>query len=88
MENNWLTVEQSKTMTVEGYPLNEIIAFAILCREKGITENDLHDFCLSFENGWKLGFEKYNEASEKMFRDMCERNAKVFSIPADGEVGE
>lgn len=31
--------------TVYGYPLQELVLFAGLCRQEDITDDELHDFC-------------------------------------------
>lgn len=50
-----ITIQNGTAPTVYGYPLNEIIAFASLCRRHEITEDDLHDFCTNAVRGYEAG---------------------------------
>jgi hypothetical protein len=50
-----ITIQNGTAPTVYGYPLNEIIAFANLCRRHEITEDDLHDFCTNAVRGYEAG---------------------------------
>lgn len=36
-------------ITICGYDMFELVLFAKACRKQGITESELHDFCLSFK---------------------------------------
>ena len=70
--------------TVCGYPVRELIAFALLCRREGIEEKDLHDYCVGVENGYRAGWHDFEIAQENMLKDMVGRitsDVKVFSIP-------
>ena len=45
---------------VYGYPINELVAFANLCRRHGITEDDLHDFCTNAVRGYEAGWNDFH----------------------------
>lgn len=48
-----------------GYDTKELLAFALLCREHDISEEDLHDFCLNVEAGYKAGLTDLHKAVAK-----------------------
>lgn len=70
---NTLTIPK-QGQTVYGYPLNELLCFAQMCRRHGIEEKDLHDFCLGVENGFLCGVDDWNRAQENMVRLFLERH--------------
>ena len=70
---NTLTIPEPG-QTVYGYPLNELLCFAQMCRRHGIEEKDLHDFCLGVENGFRCGVDDWNRVQENMIRSFLERH--------------
>lgn len=56
--------EEINKTTIFGYPLRDLLVFASACREKGISEKDLRDFCTGVENGYFFGVEEARRAVE------------------------
>lgn len=59
-----------EAVTVEGYPVKELMAFAMLCRRHEITENDLHDFCTNAVRGFNAGVHDFRVAYEKAMSEL------------------
>lgn len=59
--------------TVCGYPVNELVAFAELCRRHGITEDDLHDFCTNAVRGYEAGWNDFQVVVKNMTGDVIAR---------------
>lgn len=59
--------------SVYGYPLNELLCFAQMCRRHEIEEKDLHDFCVGVENGFRCGVDDWNRVQNNMIQKMMER---------------
>lgn len=77
--------------TVYGYPVRELLAFALLCRREGIEEKDLHDYCVGVENGYKAGWHDFEITQQNMLHEMVSRitsGVKVFSVDAPEVYGE
>ena len=57
--------------TIYGYPLKELMLFAQCCRRQGITEDELHSFCLDTEAIYSIIKEEFDrsikESLEKCF---------------------
>jgi len=58
--------------TVKGYPLDELLTFALLCRRHDITEDDLHDFCTNAVRGFEAGMEDLRRSAERAWEETCE----------------
>lgn len=76
--------------TVYGYPVRELIFFAQMCRRHGITEDELHGYCVSAEQGYRAGADDFHrvfaESLEQALSHMgqvCDSNGQV-----DKEVDE
>ena len=65
--------------TICGYTAKELVFFAQVCREKGIADDDLHNFCVSAENGWLYGWEEFNRAQNKAIQEQMERYKKAVT---------
>lgn len=52
--------------TIHGYPTEELVLFAAMCRRHGIEEKDLHNFCCGVLNGWKCGADDFNRVMLNM----------------------
>lgn len=42
---------------VYGYDFGELVAFATICRQEGITSDELHDLVTSVREGYRIGME-------------------------------
>lgn len=62
-----------------GYPINELIFFAQMCRRHGISDDELHDFCVGAENGYKCGFDDFCRTGEKMLHEVEKRYGKAVT---------
>lgn len=60
--------------TVYGYDVHELIAFATICRQEGITSDELHGFVISVREGYKIGM----EMMEKNFRIAQNKQGYVY----------
>ena len=47
--------------TVYGYPIEDLIIFAQICRKNGVTEEQLRDYKLTFETAFKILKEELEE---------------------------
>ena len=47
--------------TVYGYPIEDLIIFAQICRKNGVTEEQLRDYKLTFETAFKMLKEELEE---------------------------
>lgn len=47
--------------TVYGYPIEDLIIFAQICRKNGVTEEQLKDYKLTFETAFKILKEELEE---------------------------
>lgn len=47
--------------TVYGYPIEDLIIFAQICRKNGVTEEQLRDYKLTFEIAFKMLKEELEE---------------------------
>lgn len=47
-----------------GYNFEELLIFAEACRKAGITENNLHDFCMNCESAFNYIHQKFMEKIE------------------------
>lgn len=47
--------------TVYGYPIEDLIIFAQICRKNGVTEEQLRDYKLTFETAFKMIKEELEE---------------------------
>lgn len=56
--------------TICGYQVSDLVLFAKACRNKGITENELHDFVLNYEYAFKLGLSSANEMITGQINDV------------------
>ena len=79
-EINTTNVDIFHTPTIYGYDVKELIFFAEMCKRHNITEKDLHDFCLSAENGWQCGWDDFNRTQNKIIQEAMER----FNKGGDG----
>lgn len=66
--------EEINNTTIFGYPLRDLLVFASACREKGISEKDLRDFCTGVENGYFFGV----EAARRSVETNLERQLSAF----------
>ena len=67
--------EEINNTTIFGYPLRDLLVFAIACREKGISEKDLRDFCTGVENGYFFGM----DAARRSVEINLERTLSAFA---------
>lgn len=47
--------------TIYGYPIEDLIIFAQICRRNGVTEEQLRDYKLTFETAFKMLKEELEE---------------------------
>ena len=47
--------------TVYGYPIEDLIIFAQICRKNGVTEEQLRDYKLTLETAFKILKEELEE---------------------------
>ena len=86
---NTITIPKDDT-TCYGYPVRELLAFALLCRREGIEEKDLHDYCMGVENGFMAGWHDFEITQKNMLQRMMSRitsDVKVFSIDGPPLIG-
>lgn len=62
-------IPEEKAITVCGYPVGELTAFAELCRRHEITEPELHNFCKNAVAGFEAGKNDW----EITYKNMAER---------------
>lgn len=67
--------EEINNTTIFGYPLRDLLVFAQACREKGISEKDLRNFCTGVENGYFFGV----EAARRSVEINLERTLSAFA---------
>lgn len=54
--------------TIYGYPLKELMLFAQCCRRQGITEDELHSFCLDAEAIYSFIKEEFDRSIEESLK--------------------
>ena len=62
-----------------GYKIDELVLFAQMCRRHGISNDELHDFCVGVENGYKCGFDDFCRTGEKMLHEVEKRYGKAVT---------
>ena len=74
--SNTFVIPHEKAVTCEGYPVQELICFANLCRRHEITENDLHDFCTNALRGYEAGKNDFRIVWENSIEQLSKRLPK------------
>ena len=74
--SNAFVIPHEKAVTCEGYPAQELICFAQVCRRHEITENDLHDFCTNALRGYEAGKEDFRIVWENSIAQLSKRPPK------------
>lgn len=67
---NMNNMDELLDSTVCGYRVKELLLFAEACRKQGITETELHDFCLNVESAYQLVIDEQREVTEKYLAEL------------------
>ena len=73
--------------TIFGYPLHELRLLAIVIEKAGVLPHDLHEFCQNVREGYKAGWELFEDMQRKELERVLKsfHNSAAFSIPIPRE---
>lgn len=69
----WCPLIPIEDASIYGYPMRELLAFAIACQRNGVDEHDLHKFALNAEFALKVVADAQREQTRRWIAEQCSK---------------